>query len=369
MTRRERLLTALRCGEPDRPPVHIINATPSALATMDKSWHPLLRLALEKTEIIEEVGLPGQPAFSAYFERHRRVTEEPMDRPGWVKRVLTVETPKGALTQVTEASPIGRESQLAKCLIESVADAEAFLSTPDEPMTYDLSSLASCDKKVGDAGVVAVHCPDPGCWVHHMIGSETIAFWTVDHRDLLHAIYDKVHRNQEDMLARALREAPGRLLTSGSGGEKWIPPLVSPADFEEFLAPSVARIADIVHENDGLLWYHCHGHVRDFIERFADLGVDCLQPVEAPPLGDVTLGEAKRLAAGRMCLEGNVQWGDIITSTPDEVRDMTRAAREEGRRGGAFILGPTAGLHGAFLSDDDCARLSAFIEAGVEGKR
>ena len=41
MTRRERLLAALRSGEPDRPPVHILNATPSALATMDKSWRSL----------------------------------------------------------------------------------------------------------------------------------------------------------------------------------------------------------------------------------------------------------------------------------------------------------------------------------------
>lgn len=358
-------MTALQCGEADRPPVRLLNATPSARGHMDTSWHRLLDMALEKTEIIAWAGLGGQPAFSAWAQSHTEVVSEDLDEPGWLKRITKFQTPKGELHKVSRASPIGNESALEKHLIETVDDAMRFLSIPDEPMEFDLSDLSALDEEVGDAGIVGIWCAEPGCWVHDMLGSETVAFWSVDHRDLLHDIFDKVHRNQVEMLKRALKEAPGRLLSSGCGGEKWIPPLVSPVEFEEFLAPSVREIAQIVHENDGLLWYHCHGSVRDFIERFVDLGVDCLQPIEAPPLGDVTLADAKKLAAGRMCLEGNIQWGDVITSSPDEVRRMTRAALEEGRPGGAFILSLTAGLHGPFLSDEDFERLAAFIDAGT----
>jgi len=367
MNRRERLMTALQCGEPDRPPVRLLNATPSARKHMHESWRRLLDLALDKTEIIAWAGLGGQPAFSAWAEAHKAVVDEDFDEPGWLKRITTFQTPKGELHKVLRVSPSGHESVLEKHLIETVDDAMKFLSIPDEPMEFDLSDLPALDEEVGEAGVVGIWCAEPGCWVHHALGSETIAFWSVDHRDLLHEIYDKVHRNHVEMLKRALAEAPGRLLCSGCGGEKWIPPLVSPREFEEFLAPSVREIADIVHENDGLLWYHCHGSVHHFIERFVELGVDCLQPIEAPPLGDVTLADAKRLAGGRMCLEGNVQWGDVITSTPEEVHRMTRAALKEGRPGGAFILGLTAGLHGPFLSDDDFDRLAAFVEAGTAG--
>lgn len=365
LTRRERLLTALGCGEPDRPPVRLLNAMPSARRSMDRSWHRLLDLALEKTEIIAWTGLGGQPAYSAWAEAHKEVVDEDFGDPGWLKRTTTFQTPKGGLRKVLRVSPGGHESVLEKHLIETEDDAMKFLSIPDAPMEYDLSDLPALDEAVGDSGIVGIWCAEPGCWVHHALGSETIAFWSIDRRDLLHDIYDKVHRNQVEMLKRALKEAPGRLLSSGCGGEKWIPPLVSPTEFEEFLAPSVREIAGIVHENGGLLWYHCHGSVRNFIERFVELGVDCLQPIEAPPLGDVTLSEAKKLAAGRMCLEGNVQWGELITSTPDEVRRITRAAIEEGRPGGAFILGLTAGLHGPFLSDEDFERLAAFIEAGT----
>ena len=51
MTRRERLMSALRCGRPDRPPVRLLNAAPSALGAMHASWRPLLTPALDKTDI------------------------------------------------------------------------------------------------------------------------------------------------------------------------------------------------------------------------------------------------------------------------------------------------------------------------------
>ena len=365
MTRRERLLTALRCEEPDRPPVRLLNAAPAALNNFHESWRPLLELALKKTEIIAFLPLPGQPSFSAYCQNHRKVFEEPDPEAGWVRRTTVFETPKGGLCQIIKVSPKGATAVTVKCLIETEEDAQRFLSAPDEPILADLAPLPALDAEVGDRGIVSIDCPDPGCWVHSMLGSEAMAFWSVDNRDMLHAVFDKVHRNQIAMLKSALGHTRGRLVSSGSGAEKWIPPLMSPTDFEEFLAPSLREIATLVHETDGLLWYHCHGRVRNFIARFAELGVDCLQPVEPPPLGDVTLRDAKRLAAGKMCLEGNLQWGEIITGTPAGVRRMTAAALSEGAPGGAFILGLSAGLHGPYLGEAERERLSAFIEAGT----
>lgn len=358
-------MMALRCAEADRSPVHVLNAVPQALEYMDESWHGLLRLALEKTEIMASVGTGGQPLYSAWTHANKNIVQEKSDQPGWFERTTIYPTPNGDISEVTKVNPAGNQSVTLKHLIENEDDVTRFLSIPDEPISYDLSELLVLDAQVADTGIVGIYCPEPGCWVHDVLGSETIAFWTVDKPQLLHDIYDKIHRNQMDLLKRVFNQAPGRVLFSGCGAEKWIPPLVSPNDFEEFLAPSLKEIADIVHEHEGLLWYHCHGRVRNFIERFVELGVDCLQPLEAPPLGDVTLAEAKKLAAGKMCLEGNVQWGDVVTSTPEEVRTLTRSTIEQGAPHGAFILGLTAGLHGATLSQADSQRLSAFIEEGV----
>ena len=68
-----------------------------------------------------------------------------------------------------------------------------------------------------------------------------------------------------------------------------------------------------------------------------------LHPFEAPPLGDITPAEAKRVARGRMCLEGNIQIADMYDSTPHDVRAQTEALIAEcfdDRRG--LIVSPTA---------------------------
>ena len=371
MTRRDRLLAAMRREQPDRPPVRVYGAMPSARAWMHPSFHPLIDLAIEKTDVVDGAGIPGGPAYSAAFDLHPRVTNEPIDRPGYVKRTVAYPTAKGDLYYIDAWSDCGYPRQNMKHLIADEKDAARFLSVPDEDLPFDLSDLFHKEADLGDQGIVAICCNDPGYWIHWMLGSVTLAFWSIEKRDLLHALYDKVHNNTEALLKRVLLLAPGRVLSSGGGGEKWIPPLQSPADFDEFLAPSVKRIADLVHENDGLLWYHCHGRVRDFISRFADAGVDCIHPVEPPPMGDVTLAQAKEIARGRIALEGNIQLGDLLTQSPDEVRAMVRAVVKQGRPAGGFILGTSGGIENVSnpalgLSQHDFDRWKAYIEAGLE---
>lgn len=53
------------------------------------------------------------------------------------------------------------------------------------------------------------------------------------------------------------------------------------------------------------------------------MGVDVLHPFESPPQGDLLAHEAKRLARGKMCLEGNIQIHKMHETTPDEIRQET----------------------------------------------
>ena len=367
MTRRERLLAALGCEEADRPPVRVYGATPGAYGQWDASYHRLIDLALEKTEIMDGWGVGGGPSYSASVDLDPKVSDEALDREGYVKRTVTYRTPTGDLHYVDAWSDCGYPRQNMKHLIACEEDAAKFLSIRDEDIPFEIEGFERQQEELGDRGIVTINCNDPGYWVHWMLGSETLAFWSIERRDLVHALYDKVQGNTERHLKRVLLKARGNVVCSGGGGEKWIPPLQSPRDADEFLFPSVKRLAEIVHENGCLLWYHSHGRVRDLIERYAEAGVDCLQPIEPPPMGDVTITEAKGLARGRMSFEGNIQYGDLVTKAPEEVYAMTRAAVAEGRPGGGFILGTSAGFEGPFLSDDEFARWEAYVEAGVAG--
>ena len=67
-----------------------------------------------------------------------------------------------------------------------------------------------------------------------------------------------------------------------------------------------------------------------------------LNPIEPPPMGDVSLREAFSIVKGRMALEGNIEIGDIMTATTDEIRYLVDRALDECEN--RFVLGLTTGF-------------------------
>ncbi len=62
------------------------------------------------------------------------------------------------------------------------------------------------------------------------------------------------------------------------------------------------------------------------LERFADEGIDCLNPMEPPPMGNVTMAEARRRLGDRMTLEGGIEVGDMELKSPAQVEAMVTEA-------------------------------------------
>ena len=81
--------------------------------------------------------------------------------------------------------------------------------------------------------------------------------------------------------------------------------------------------------------------------------------VQAEPL------EVKRRIGDRVCLEGNIQIGDLFGGTEQEVRDATKAAMEEGAPGGGFVLCPTASPYTPRLQPHVVRNYVAMIETAI----
>ena len=58
-------------------------------------------------------------------------------------------------------------------------------------------------------------------------------------------------------------------------------------------------IADLIHNAGGPLHIHSHGPLKRCAALFHRIGADVLHPIEAPPMGNVTLREAKGSPAGQ----------------------------------------------------------------------
>jgi uroporphyrinogen decarboxylase len=100
------------------------------------------------------------------------------------------------------------------------------------------------------------------------------------------------------------------------------------------------------------------------LERLADLGAEALHPCEAPPSGDVPLSEIKRRVGDRLCIVGNVQIGDIIHGTRQDVDERVREAVRDGAPGGGLILSTSASPYQEELAPQALDNYVQLVESG-----
>ncbi len=117
---------------------------------------------------------------------------------------------------------------------------------------------------------------------------------------------------------------------------------MSVADFDEFVFPHDKAVIDLIHEAGGRVWVHCHGRMGPVLERFVAMGVDVLNPLEPPPMGDITPEEAFQRIGDRMGVDGNIETHDLATLPPERMREVVIERLECGR-GRRLILCPTSG--------------------------
>jgi uroporphyrinogen-III decarboxylase len=116
------------------------------------------------------------------------------------------------------------------------------------------------------------------------------------------------------------------------GGCEWVtPPMASPRIYEELVQDFEAKLISRVHDAGALCHLHCHGNVRSTLELVIRRGADFFEPVEPPPDGDITFAEAKKIAAGRITLGGNVEARLFANDSADAVEAATRRAFEGGK--------------------------------------
>lgn len=333
MTRRERLRRCFAYEELDRPAVYSRTGFPADDATYDR----LRALLLEKTALMSSWSSQSVQPPHPVLTRTEPHSEE------WERRVTTLRTPTGDLTSTYLASRTGQPGLHETFLIDGPDDAERYLSLPDLPVGGDVASFFAADGEIGDAGIVQVSLGfNPAGFIAETCGSETFAILSITHRSLLHAL---CQRYMEALLARV-----DYLISRGVGpffsmlGEEYlVPPLHGRDDFYDFNVRYDRPIIERIHNGGGRIHIHSHGSVLKVFDGFLDMGADVLHPIEPPPLGDITASQAKDLARGRLCLDGNLQIHRLYEASPEQIRAEVEAliadAFDDGR---GLIVSPSA---------------------------
>ena len=353
MNSRERLHRCYYHEQLDRPGIYIRDAYPQNDATYDKlkalinskadlkhRWAP--RWMKDDSRSCHSV-----ETYNEDFERH----------------VTVLHTPCGDLRSVFLQSLKGQPGLQDEHLLKTREDAEKYLSLPLDTPECDVSGFFEADRAIGDRGIAQLQLGfNPAGFVVELFGSEAFAIISATDRDIIHQLCQR----QLDIIKKRLEfliENKVGPYFAMCGEEYLVPPLHGPTDFYDFNVKYDKPIIDLIHETGGRIHVHSHGSIKKVFKGFLDMGVDVLHPFEPPPMGDITAAEAKELAGGRLCLEGNIQIASMYEKTPAQIREETKTLIEDAFDDSqGLIVCPTASPYLLAKGNDCLEQFKAMIE-------
>jgi len=143
-----------------------------------------------------------------------------------------------------------------------------------------------------------------------------------EHPEEVHRFFDKLCRFYSRAIERAVQECKidGILITDDLGTQSST--FFSEEFFEEFFKPYYSRLIDRSHELGIHLWLHSCGHIKSFIPKFIDIGLDVLHPIQKYSMDE---REIARKFGKDICfwagfdVQQTIPWG-----TPEDVRKEVR---------------------------------------------
>ncbi|HHX43474.1 MAG TPA: hypothetical protein GX714_05740 [Chloroflexi bacterium] len=330
MNSRQRLLTTITGGTPDRLPCAPHLAIAMAQAMPPAEWDAL-RAACDVTPIAGILG-DAEIVGGQWYIDHKRVTRSGADT------IIEVDTPKGTLRSVHHATP--EATWTAEHLFKDAADVERMLSIPYEPPAVDASQFLAWEEWLGDDGLLALSVCSSFRFVYGVFGSQAIYELIADDVDLVEQVIAETSRRLMIFLQRCLDAG----ITSFwmGGAEHCGPGVVHPRYFRRLVVPYDQPAVALIHARGGIVNYHQHGKLKDILDDIAAIGPDVLSPVETGLRGDVTLAEAKARLAGKVCIKGNLDdMAFLAQATEAEVRQAARDCIAQAAEGGGYILSGT----------------------------
>ncbi|HOU10558.1 MAG TPA: uroporphyrinogen decarboxylase family protein, partial [Clostridiales bacterium] len=113
-------------------------------------------------------------------------------------------------------------------------------------------------------------------------------------------------------------------------------PFFSPAMFEEFIAPYLARVIDAYRSMGYYTIKHTDGNIMPIAGQMVDCKPDAIHSLD--PQGGVSLTEMRRLYSDKVALIGNVNCGLLQTGSEEECRADVLRSLKEGMAGYGYVF-------------------------------
>ncbi len=339
------------------------------MGNIDPNVQTVLQKASELATFVVGVGHPDEVLFTG-AKLQIASQRLPYGEPHYYEWRNVLQTPKGELTCSNLLSDQHLPAYNKEPLLKTPDDIKKLLSIPFEPFDIDRDWAGQQKSQFDERCLILWNVgSSPADLIYQYAGPERFSIWTLEHRSLLLRATEELAERRLKLVEALAQAGAGPVFHTG-GFEDFIPPLQSPANLREFVLPFEKRFCEKVHQHEGFVWAHSHGRVNAFLEDFAEMGADCLQPLEPPPMGDVDLADAKRRLGDRVTLVGNIQTHDLMTAPTDQVVELVRNCVRRGKPNGRFALSPSAEpIVTPQITDRHRDNLLAYLQVGYDEGR
>ncbi len=129
---------------------------------------------------------------------------------------------------------------------------------------------------------------------------------------------------------------PDTLLIGNSGMMLFNPPPV----FRDLCLFFLQEVTRLCKEAGVVTNLHCCGTEKELVKIASqESDLNCIEPLEPPPMGDCTLKEIKDLYGSQIALKGNLHTTEVmLMGTAQQIEQACKQAIDDAADGGGFIL-------------------------------
>lgn len=139
-------------------------------------------------------------------------------------------------------------------------------------------------------------------------------------------------------------------------------PFYNPEQMRRFILPYVNNWAAAVRQHGCYAFFHSDGNLMPCLDDLCNCGLHAIQAID--PTAGMTMGSAKTIAAGRLCLAGNVDCSQLLLAAPENIYKSTEDLLMECKSGGGLILGCSNAVVPETPIENYYAMLKAWQEYG-----
>ena len=343
MTSRERMLTALDNGRPDRLPCQVHGwmkyYLDAHLGGMD--WYQAYaKFGMDYAIYVSPEYLYRGDELARWEKRRIALGADPDGNHLWEE---TIVTPRGSLHRAGSWNAFtGWETEH---LIKSERDFDLWDEFLPLPCAADMRIVREARERLGDKGVVRSHPFSPGQgspWQSFctLFGTERAILLGMDEPDTLHRMLEAIVKKTLRVTELWAGTPADMVETGGGAGSNTV---ISPAFHREFCLPYDRRQHAALHEAGVKIVYHLCGGLMHLLDIVAENGADGLETMTPPSMGgDCDLREASRRVGGKLFFIGGFdQSAGFERGTPDAARKLVHDCFEATKDHAGYILAPS----------------------------